>query len=282
MASPPDELTFIAAEKRVAPWVMGFVYRHDSRCGDVVYELPELRPTIQIMLADDYWLRERGDGEEWCAVPRIALWGPRVNWGYGYARKVVRAFGFALTPQGFEALVARPAAQVTDRVVALADVQPQMAGEIERIVSRGSAPDWALATTELVLRLVGTKPIDTHPLDRSLSHLLEDRVDAVRRAAEAAGLSERQHRRQFQLRYGFSPRLYRRVLRVDRLMRRLHPSPWERDPHKLELNFADQPHMIREFKALTGVTPGEYARSKRSNGDATIRSLVAAGISPPA
>ena len=39
--------------------------------------------------------------------------------------------------------------------------------------------------------------------------------------------------------------------------------------------------MIREFKALTGMTPGAYVRSKRTHGDATIRSVIAEGIAPP-
>ena len=39
--------------------------------------------------------------------------------------------------------------------------------------------------------------------------------------------------------------------------------------------------MIREFKALTGVTTGEYVLSKRTHGDATIRSVIAKDIAPP-
>jgi AraC-like DNA-binding protein len=48
-----------------------------------------------------------------------------------------------------------------------------------------------------------------------------------------------------------------------------------------EPDFADQAHMIREFKALTGVTPGAYVRSKRQHNDPTLRSVVAEGIAPP-
>lgn len=280
-APEPDELTFTAPTQLVAPWLTGFAYRHDSHCGDVVYELPELRPTIQIMLADDYYLRERDDADSWRPVPRIALWGPRVTWGYGYARKHVRAFGIGLSPRGFAELIARPIAPYIDRVVDLADVHPRLAAALKQIVARGSAPDWIAAVSDLVLQFVNASSAAPHPLDRSLALLLEGEGDAVRRAAEAAGLGERQYRRHFQMRYGFSPRLYRRVLRVDRLMRRLHPAPWERDPHPMELEFADQAHMIREFKALTGVTPGEYVRRKRTRADATIRSVVAQGIAPP-
>lgn len=276
-----DELTFTRPDARISPWVIGFAYRHDGNCGDVVHELPELRPTIQIMLADDYYLRERGKASDWRPVPRIALWGPRITWGYGYARRLVRAFGIGLSARGFAALIGKPIGDYVDRVADLAEIDPALADGLRQIVSAGSPSDWIRQTSDLVFRCLEHLPREVDPLTRSVSHLLADEGDAVRRAAAAAGLSERQYRRLFQLRYGLSPRLYRRVLRVDRLMRRLHPAPWERDPHASELNFADQPHMIREFKTLTGVTPGQYARNKRSNGDATIRSLIAKGVAPP-
>src|SRR4249919_3928093 len=79
-AEMPDHLTFFPPDARVAPWLFGFAHRYDAKCGDVVFELPELRPTIQIMLADDYWLRDRDDRASWAPVPRIALWGPRLTW----------------------------------------------------------------------------------------------------------------------------------------------------------------------------------------------------------
>jgi AraC-like DNA-binding protein len=276
-----DELTFTPAGAEVAPWLLGFAYRYDAHCGHVVYELPELRPTIQIMLADDYYLRERDDTGSWKPAPRVALWGPRVTWGYGYARKVVRAFGIGLTPRGFEDLVDQPIAAFTDRVVDLADVRPDIASELAAIVAKGAAAEWICETTALVLRLVNASLRGANELDRSLPHLIQDQGDAVKRASQAAGVGDRQYRRLFQSRYGFSPRLYRRVLRIDRLMRRLHPAPWESDGHAPDLNFADQAHMIREFKALTGVTPGEYVRSKCAHGDATIRSVIAKNVAPP-
>jgi len=281
-AGVADGLVALKLDDALRPWLTGFAHRRDSNCGQVVFELPELRPTIQIMMADDYWLRDRDDPKSWQPVPRISLWGPRVAWGYGYARRFVHAFGMGLTPRGFADIIGRPAADYADRVVDLAGVRPDLARELALIVAAGDAVDWARATAALLSRIVAVGDDSVgDALDRSLPHLIEDEADAVRRASGAAGLGERQYRRLFQSRYGFSPRLYRRVQRVDRLLRRLHPAPWETDVHEPDLNFADQPHMIREFKALTGVTPGEYVRSKRTHGDATIRSVIATGIAPP-
>jgi len=277
-----EELTSISPAPAVAPWLSRFVYRYDSQCGHVVHELPLLIPSIQIMLADDYYVRERDDDAKWAPAPRFGLWGPRVTWGYGYAKRVVRSFSFALTPRGYDDLIGEPIEPLIDRVVDIASVRPDFAADLRRIVARGEPEDWIRETTAAVLRAVGTSTPHTNELDSSLEHLLDEEGDAVARASKAAGLGDRQYRRLFRSRYGLSPRLYRRVLRVDRLMRRLHPAPWDKDEHASDPAFADQPHMIREFKALTGVTPGEYVKSKRTHNDRTIRSVIAPHIAPPA
>jgi AraC-like DNA-binding protein len=103
----------------------------------------------------------------------------------------------------------------------------------------------------------------------------------VAAAAEAAGLSERQFRRLFRARYGVAPKRYQRAVRVDRMLRQIHPRPWEADAHaERPIAFADQPHAIREFRALTGLTPGQYVRAK-AQGDATLRSVYAPDVQPP-
>lgn len=280
MPETSEILRFTVAEAAARPWVLGFVYRHDRRGGEVVLELPELRPSIQIMLADDYWLRERGTGSTWVQAPRMAFWGPRLNWGYGFAAHEVRAFGIGLTARGAQALFGHRTASFVDRVVDVAALNGALAQVLGEILTQGGPDDWQRAAELAIARIAQPAPADD-PLDPSLAILAEDGFDAVRRAALAVGLGERQFRRAFRSQYGFSPRQYRRVLRVDRLMRQLHPRPWEVDAHESELAFADQPHMIREFKALTGVTPAVYARTKRRLGDATIRSVTVGGVAPP-
>ncbi len=103
--------------------------------------------------------------------------------------------------------------------------------------------------------------------------------DAVARAASLIGLSERHYRRRFRHWYGVAPKCYQRLLRVDRLLRQLHERPWDADEHgSNDPPFADQPHAIREFRHLTGLTPEAYRRAKRG-GDATMRSVTEPMIS---
>jgi AraC-like DNA-binding protein len=108
-------------------------------------------------------------------------------------------------------------------------------------------------------------------LDLALNSLAQLRT--VSECAAEAGLSEGHFRRRFRQRHGYSPKTYQRLIRVDRMIRRLHERPWEKDPGPVhDDGFADQAHAIREFRAVTGLTPREYWRRKRGS-DLSLRSV---------
>jgi AraC-like DNA-binding protein len=201
-----------------------------------------------------------------------------VTWGYGYARGLVNAFSFALKPSAVGTLTGRGPAQFVDRVADLATLRPDLARGLARIVSEHPCDAWQRETCALFSRAVacGSKRADD-----AVRFLIHPEADAFRRAASSAGVGPRQFRRRFRSEHGLSPRQYRRVLRIDRLLRRLHPRPWEEDTFEAEPDFADQAHMIREFKALTGVTPRAYVRSKQRHNDPTLRSVIAEDVAPP-
>jgi AraC-like DNA-binding protein len=74
--------------------------------------------------------------------------------------------------------------------------------------------------------------------------------------ARAAGMSERALSRLFAARVGLSPKRFSRVVRFQQVLRRLDGQPdWAQ--LAADLGYFDQAHMIREFKALFGCTPGE-------------------------
>ena len=140
---------------------------------------------------------------------------------------------------------------------------------------------WIARAADILRAVFAVRPVAADPLTASLPILATGDGDASARAAAACGLSERQHRRLFHRLHGVPPKGYQRLLRVDRMIRRLHDTPWEADAWaEAPIPFADQPHAIREFRALTGLTPRAYVRAKRS-GDATLRSVSGDPSAPP-
>jgi AraC-like DNA-binding protein len=273
-------LTLVPPPPDLAPALFGFVRRIDPGCGGVVRILPEIRSSLQVQAADPYWVREQAPDGPWRQVPRVSLWGPRHDWGWGYARRDISAYAVGLTPAGLAALTGVPAPELVNQVRPAAAVDPALA-------ALDAEPDepfdvWIARAADVLRAVFAARPPAPDPLAASLPILATGDGDAAARAGAACGLSERQHRRLFHRLHGVSPKGYQRLLRVDRMIRRLHDTPWEADAWaEAPIPFADQPHAIREFRALTGLTPRAYVRAKRS-GDATLRSVSGDPSAPPA
>lgn len=264
----------------LAPFASVFVHRDERGVGGVVRVLPELRASIQIMLADAVWQREREASAEWAELPRIALWAPRFEWAYCFARHHLRAYAIGLTPAGFAAIARRPAPTLNNRVLPLADFDAGLASALAPLQDE-AFDAWSARAASALAAFFSKAPAPAHDLAPAMGVLATAERGAVEQAAALAGISPRQFRRLFVDRYGVSPKRYQRALRVDRMLRQLHPAPWEPDSHAGErIAFADQPHAIREFRAMTGLTPGDYARLK-SGGERTLRSIAADEIAPP-
>jgi AraC-like DNA-binding protein len=74
-----------------------------------------------------------------------------------------------------------------------------------------------------------------------------------------SGLSHRRFNQLFKDHVGFSPKRFSRILRFQHLLRLINQCSvpdWSR--LAFEAGYADQSHMIREFRALAGIRPSDY------------------------
>jgi AraC-like DNA-binding protein len=183
-------------------------------------------------------------------------------------------------------------------------------------IAAGSARDRALAVRdvcgrwghELASRLLDAKPdpfghrlaiLDDalsrrtrrHPPDRRLRGAiveLSHDVD-VSQVAARVGLSERHLRRLFDEHVGLGPKAFARMARVQALVKALdalapgEPPRWA--ALAAALGFADQAHLVRDARALAGVTPtvlfreragGRLGMSETFNPPATLTATVGA------
>jgi AraC-like DNA-binding protein len=129
-----------------------------------------------------------------------------------------------------------------------------------------SAPSWEAMAAPLdhwLLALAKGKRGDD-PVARQASCLRERNGDvAIQHLADAAGLSLRHFQRRFRALTGLNPKHYARICRIGHAvhMRQLRPeASWT--TLALEAGYSDQPHFIRDFKALTGVLPSNFQRGQ--------------------
>lgn len=96
------------------------------------------------------------------------------------------------------------------------------------------------------------------PIDQVMSHaLLKNELTNIDKLASMACVSTRQFERQCYERIGMAPKTFARVARFSKawFMREMQPKvSWLNIAHTC--GYADQMHLIRDFKEFSGVTPG--------------------------
>ncbi|MFJ8078364.1 helix-turn-helix domain-containing protein [Streptomyces sp. NPDC096176] len=147
-----------------------------------------------------------------------------------------------------------PAHELRDRRVELADLWG--AAESRRLAERiGEAADRAAELEAVALRRAARTGPPDPVLQAVVRHL--DAGGTVRGAADAVGLGARQLHRRALDGFGYGPKTLARVLRLQRALALVRRG----DAYAVAAvaaGCADQPHLAREMRAMTGLTLGAY------------------------
>jgi AraC-like DNA-binding protein len=160
--------------------------------------------------------------------------------------------------------------ELTDAVVPLDDLWGGLADSLaDALASAARGERVAVVERTLLERIAAKGRRGNLPAElpaRAVALFLRSRGAVnVRDAAAALGVNERALQRAFDESVGISPKALARVLRFRHAVRAIErtvaaggqPS-WTTLAY--DAGYADQPHFIREFKSLAGITPAEYAR----------------------
>jgi len=183
-----------------------------------------------------------------------------------------RLVGVRFRPGEAFAFVGVPAGELTDEIIPLGDALGRLAEALSDELL--AAPDTAarLAALDRTLTAFRTRarPPD-HRVRRAVALILDSPAGArVAWLARDLGVGERQLERTFVERVGLGPKAFARVARMQALVARMadvgaHAS-WA--ALAAEVGYADQAHMIRDVKRLSGVTPAILAH-RRSMSDSS-------------
>jgi AraC-like DNA-binding protein len=166
-------------------------------------------------------------------------------------------------PAGARRFFREPAHGLAGRFVSLGDVWGSRAPRLlERLHEPASKAGRALILERALLETLDedADPVVAGAVSWILRH--EGRV-GVAEAARLAGLSERSLERRFRSELGLGPKAFARVIRLQGVLRAIggQARPDWADV-AAERSFFDQPHLIREFRALTGETPVEFVKNQ--------------------
>jgi len=208
-----------------------------------------------------------GEGAMVVGTMRSALLVPLV----GPARLV----GVRFHPGAALRIFDTPLAQLTDRRVPLELLWGRAAEALADALERADTAAGASRAERVLAERLGpgiSRPAGDEALaERAVALLRRARGSVgVREVAAALGVGERRLQRAFDRSVGLSPKVLGRVLRFRQAIRRLDQARNGRLFSWASLaaaaGYADQAHLIREFKALAGVTPAAWLRERRAVG----------------
>ena len=149
--------------------------------------------------------------------------------------------------------------------MALDDLWGGGAGELrERLLEAGSA-EAMFRVAESVMLARAVRPLDLHP---AVSFALKSfcrggQGGTVAEVEDRVGLSRRRFIEIFRERVGLTPKAFHRVRRFQQVLQSIHSArevDWAQVA--LESGYYDQAHFIHDFRAFSGLTPGQYSHDK--------------------
>jgi AraC-like DNA-binding protein len=179
----------------------------------------------------------------------------------------------AFKPGGAYPFFAPPASTICEPIVELDALWGREGALLRERLLGAPTPEAMLHGMETALLARSVRPLEPDTA-------IEFAVVALGRGATVAGVEERlgttrgRLRRRFTERVGLTPKRFARIRRLQRLLASIPAGPtvdWARAA--FEQGFSDQPHLINDFRALTGMTPGAY----RPRSDAAQNHVPLAG-----
>lgn len=176
------------------------------------------------------------------------------------------AVGVMLEPAGGFLVVGRSMAEFRDRHMDLAEVWGDADAVVTAVRAAMQRPRLPAAHTRAMAALTAALgrfgPIDDEGvlINEVVACVEGDpRVVRVAQLGERFGLSERALQRLTRRRVGLSPKWLIQRRRLQEASVRLRERPGSLADIAADLGYADQPHFTRDFRTVTGMTPGEFA-----------------------
>jgi AraC-like DNA-binding protein len=181
--------------------------------------------------------------------------------------------GIRFRPGGAYALFGFPMSELADEVVELDLIRRQCFAELrERLWQAAStAEQFAVAESTLLETLDFGR--SAHPAVRHLAQRIRSWDGAVRISDLVAqvALSHKRLMELFQRDVGMTPKALAQIYRFQGVLRRIaHESAPDWSRVAADCGYYDQPHLVHEFRRLSGLTPSEYLASRLPDFNHTV------------
>jgi AraC-like DNA-binding protein len=179
------------------------------------------------------------------------------------AEEQEQSIGVHFRPGGAYPFLGLRVDEVGDRHASLENLWGPAAPALRARLLEEPDPGARLRLLEAALLERAFRPLEQHPAVAHALALLHSSpaLPTVAEVTREVGLSARRLAQLFREHVGMTPKRYCRVLRFQRVIRAARPRAQVRWAElALDCGYADQAHLTREFRELSGITPTAYLR----------------------
>lgn len=198
------------------------------------------------------WTPDKG----WVLQPRSFVVGELTEFLLLQPTGPTEVMGVRFRPGGAYRFLTLPLSDLTDRMIATEDVWGCGKYLEEAVLlARTEIERKLLVESFLLQRLIAPRP----RFDAAMGQIMRSRGRMrMGQLAQNIGWSRRQLEREFRLRAGLSPKALARIIRFQNLLQLVGEGSLRQWASlALESGYADQPHMVREFRQFAGQSPTE-------------------------
>ena len=260
-AGPPGGQFFhlrLAPPPSLAPWVQHF-WMVEWDLGEAAPHLQETLPHPNVYLVSEQKLEQPFP----LPLPQMAAEISGVSTGR-FSRHLEgrsRVFGVKFKPGAFRTFLGEAVSTITDRVLPAQQVFGPSVLELAAHIYRCPDAESITDAAGKFLSSLQPSPDPSADLSAQLVELIFDdpTILTVDQLAAKAGMGARSLQRLFKEYVGVPPKWVIRRYRLHELVERLHSGQaFDGARLALDLGYADQAHLINDFRNLIGYTPTAY------------------------
>lgn len=257
--------------RALAPFVYEYVYRFISIPDGMtlVRDMPlRIFSSIDFFPGDPFETRDLHTGKT-LPFARCSIRGPRTFTKYKIdLRGNFRSFSVRLQHGGLYRLLAIPADELRDQSVDAMTVLPAYFAEIQaQLTSCQDIASCVALVEPYLLRLATSRKKEIRP-SAAVSELVSNiegtlAPSSIRDLSDKIFLSRRQLERNFIREIGTTPKLFSRMIRFTHMLKYKDKFPdvnWANLAY--EFHYADQMHLVRDFREFLGVPPSRFLAEK--------------------
>jgi AraC-like DNA-binding protein len=212
----------------------------------------------------DHCVLSRGK-DTWQPSPDFTLIGLHTDSYEVRFPSAVDVVGIRFHPEGIQHVFGVPPSEFGSTYENASDVFSADIKEFCELISQGSESDEIWNACEKLIRRMLDKNRKDYDYLRVAAKTIRDYHGCldIKKLLDYVPISPRQLQREFKKQYGITPKAYMRIMRINAVQRYMQAMG---DPDFADVTylhgFADQSHLIREFKSFTGASPGSFMRQR--------------------